>query len=235
MIPNEGDHMTIRSITFLAALLSLSACDGADVTALDPGDDLVSADPIAPVEPELTLLSYEDAGAREFLLDALSGQLPEDATYTYEVLVTDADGLESWVPVTLGVSDEAATDAVDIALMSEYTLNWCEAVGPSVSKTIWATSCSKSTAKDTARSWAISLADDTCEATISTAGGAAACAPDNFSGGVCVTGGGTWTSVVETGSDTACGIWPFRSAKWKATYAYTGDCGYNCATDPFEP
>ena len=212
--------MSIRTFALASSLVTLIACD-APAEAPAPVE--------AAAEPELSLLDYEDPTVRAFLVDALAGRLPDDASITYEVRVVDEDGVEGWIPVTLGVSDEVGGDDGDaIALMSDYALHWCETVGPTVSKTVWATSCSKSTARDTAQSWAVSLADDQCEATLSLAGGDAACRPDLFDDNICVSGGGSFTSVCQHGSDTACGGWPFRHAEWKATYAYTGDCGYNC-------
>jgi hypothetical protein len=150
---------------------------------------------------------------------------------TYAVLVRGPDGEPMDVDVTVGVSNEIVATQSDASLMIDYALHWCEEVGPTVSKTIWATSCTKSVAKSTAESWARSLADDQCEATLRLADGTAACAPDNFDDNICVSGTGSITSTCQQGSATACGFWPFQYQIWKATYAFTGDCGYNCSTD----
>jgi hypothetical protein len=124
--------------------------------------------------------------------------------------------------------EQATTDAVS----SEYTLHWCDRASPtvSVSKTIWCESCNKSDAEDCAKKWAGITAVNFCDANISTSGGAADCAPSDYDGGTCVdeTSEGI-TSSVQFGSDTACGIWPFRHAKWRVTYNVTGYCGYPCS------
>ena len=127
------------------------------------------------------------------------------------------------------VSEQATSDAVS---NTEYTLHWCDRASPSVavSKSIWCEACSKSDAEDCAQKWAGITAENFCDASISTSGGAADCSPSNYDGGTCVdtTSSGT-TSEVQFGSDTACGTWPFRHAKWRVTYNVTGYCGYPCS------
>jgi hypothetical protein len=155
--------------------------------------------------------------------------------------------------VTIGCVDSPAPEAADRAAQlappaqtdtlheqatsevladSDYTLHWCDPASPSVgvSKSIFCEACSKSEAEDCAQKWAGITAGDFCDGAISTAGGAADCAPAHYDGGTCVdTTSSGITSEVQFGSDTACGVWPFRHAKWRVTYNVTGDCGYPCS------
>jgi hypothetical protein len=130
---------------------------------------------------------------------------------------------------TDAVSEQATADVVS----SEYTLHWCDAASPAVavSKSIQCESCSQNDAEDCARKWAFIVAENFCDASISTSGGAAACSPFDYDGGTCVdTNSSTGiTSSVQFGSDTACGTWPFRHAKWRVVYKVSGSCGYPCS------
>lgn len=173
---------------------------------------------------------YYEPAVEIFLLDAREGLLEEGASVSYTVWTTDEEGNDIAVDVELGVG-EGGDDAEAIALTSEYTLNYCAGVGPYVSKTIWAKSCSKSSAEDTARYWAAKLAGDDCDTHLDIDDGDDVCDPHIFRGSICVDD--TFSGVThrcQVGSDTACGVWPFRHAKWKVTYRYSGDCGFNCRT-----
>jgi hypothetical protein len=219
------------------SLLFVVACAGDVTSQIDadpaaPATETAAAEAAMAQDLDLEVLDFHDEAVASFLREALAGNLGPDAEMTYAVLVRGPDGEPMDVDVTVGVSNEIVATQSDASLMIDYALHWCEEVGPTVSKTIWATSCTKSVAKSTAESWARSLADDQCEATLRLADGTAACAPDNFDDNICVSGTGSITSTSQSGSQTACGFWPFQYQIWKATYAFTGDCGYNCSTDP---
>lgn len=127
------------------------------------------------------------------------------------------------------VSEQATSDVVS----SDYTLHWCDAASPSVavSKSIQCESCNQNDAEDCAEKWANIVAENFCDANISTAGGAADCSPFDYDGGTCVdTNSSTGiTDELQFGSDTACGTWPFRHAKWRVVYKVSGSCGYPCS------
>lgn len=220
------------------SLLFVVACAGDVTSQIDaPAEATASETEAAQAaamaeDLDLEVLDFHDAAVAAFLREALDGNLGDAPEMTYGVLVRGPDGKPMEVDVTVGVSNEIVATRSDINTMSDYALHWCEQVGPTVSKTIWATSCTKSVAKSTAESWARSLADDQCEAILDLSDGTAACSPDNFDDNICVSGSGSITSTCQQGSATACGIWPFQYQIWKATYAFTGDCGYNCSTDP---
>jgi hypothetical protein len=181
--------------------------------------------PRTPAAPPETGRMY-DQGAAHFLTAALQSNA-QDASYTYTIASTGAEPER----VTIGVSGSTGLATGPAALASESSVEWCTPESPlvAVSKNIWCQSCNKKDAEDCARQWAFTTAKDFCATQISTSDGADACAPESFTGALCVdTTSQGITCSVQVGSDTACGIWPGRHAAWKVTYNVTGNCGYSC-------
>jgi hypothetical protein len=182
-----------------------------------------SEPPSAP--PSQAQSSLYDDGAAHFIADALARNA-QDASYTYTAASPGAEPCR----VVVGVSSTGPASNLLIAA-SESSVEWCTPASPHVpvSKSIWCQMCNKNDAEDCARQWAFSTADDFCATQISTSDGDEACAPDSFTGDLCVdTSSQGVTSSVQVGSDTACGVWPFRHAAWKVTYNVTGNCGFSC-------
>jgi hypothetical protein len=190
-----------------------------------------AAAPAKPSAPALQSDPFYEEGAARFVASALAGQEKEGATYTYTISRPGPDGRPEARQIVLGLtSGPPATGSV--TPNSDYTLHWCDRASPTtaVSKSIWCRTCNKSDAEDCARAWAFTTAHNYCDDHLSTAGGAADCAPGNYDGGFCVdTTSEGITSSTQVGSDTACGVWPFRHAEWKVTYNVTGYCGYPCS------
>jgi hypothetical protein len=178
-----------------------------------------------PAQPSPAADTLYSEGAARFVATALQGDAP-DASYAYTVASAGAEPRR----VVIGVTTTGPAPTALIAA-SETGFEWCTPASPRepVSKSIWCRTCNKNDAEDCARQWAFSTADDYCGTQISTSDGDDACAPDSFTGDLCVdtTSQGV-TSSVQIGDDTACGIWPFRHAEWKVTYNVTGNCGYSC-------
>jgi len=181
-------------------------------------------------EPEVAAESSPlDEGAARFLAEALDGKASAES-YTYEVTADEGDEEPAARVRTIGVGDATGIPH-ELQLASEASITWCTPASPTVtvSKSIWCESCNKNDAEDCARQWANTVANDFCEANISSSGGTSACSPATYTGDICVdnTSSGV-TSRVQFGSDTACGTWPFRHAKWRVTYRVAGNCGYRC-------
>lgn len=126
------------------------------------------------------------------------------------------------------VSDPAPEEGV---VESAATVSWCTPASPTefVSRTVTCEGCNRNDVEACARAEANSRANDYCETQIPNSGGDAACDPAAYTNDICVDDTSTGvTSSVQFGSDTACGIWPFRHAKWRVSYRVSGDCGYFC-------
>jgi len=171
-----------------------------------------------------------DEGAARFVTSALE-RGATDESYRYSMPSQDGAARQ----LTIGVANAAPLAPGSLVAASEVGFEWCHPESPhvAVSKTVWCQTCNKSDAEDCARQWAFTNSKTYCATRISTSDGASACAPDSFDGTLCVdtTSQGV-TSSVQVGSDTACGVWPFRHAEWKVTYNVTGDCGYTCRSSP---
>ncbi len=144
--------------------------------------------------------------------------------------------LSSCLVLALGAScmDQAVPAPVEATAESASSVTWCTPASPTefVSKSIWCEMCNRNDAEDCARKWARTVANNYCETQISSADGDDACDPATYTDDICVddTSSGV-TSSVQFGSDTACGVWPFRHAQWRVTYRVSGNCGYSCRAE----
>jgi len=130
-----------------------------------------------------------------------------------------------------GCTNEVVSAPNEASVDSASTVSWCTPASPTefVSKSIWCESCSRNDAEDCARQWANTVANNYCETQISSSDGDDACDPATYTDDICVDDTSTGvTSSVQFGSDTACGVWPARHAKWRVTYRVSGNCGYSC-------
>ena len=170
---------------------------------------------------------YNGEAAR-FLTGAMAAGTA-DGSYTYTVpAAANAAPRE----ITVGISTSTLLAGTPAAVFEiENDAHWCTRASPSVavSKSIWCESCNRNDAEDCAREWAGITAGDFCEGQLDEADGPDACEPALYDDGICVdtTSSGVVTSC-QHGSDTACGTWPFRHAKWRVTYNKTGFCGFSC-------
>lgn len=180
---------------------------------------------------------FYDPEVERFIESGLAGDLPSDATIVYTVLGTNEEGQEVEVEVELGFeAGPAPSELGQSSAAIEYTLNYCSGVGPSVSRSIWAKACNKNDATETADYWSGVKAAEYCAANVVGTGGDWACGSGRYTGGTCLADkSDRITHQCQVGSDTACGIFPFRHAKWKVTSETSGECGYNCRSSVFEP
>lgn len=134
-------------------------------------------------------------------------------------------------PPDIADPDESGVATLEDGVIQETGFTWCAAASPRkvVSRTVSCTGCNQNDVEACARSAANSAAIDVCEGLIPNSGGDAACGDALYQDDICVDDDASGvTSSVHTGSETACGTWPFRHAKWRVTYQVSGDCGYFC-------
>jgi hypothetical protein len=234
-----------RKILTLSLVLAIWACQtDADVpSTADPHAAMVSeADPTVDTAED----SLADATGwstpddhpevEAFLRAALAGEVAEGETMTYEVVRFDGgrlvvDTVE--VGVVL-VPDGTIVDATDISLIA-FSRCVNDPAGNTARRAVIARSCNRQTALNDARSWAVRLALDECDTEINHGNGPSVCNSVSsiwsYTEDTCAYNStGSYTSIVQQGSSTACGIWPFRHARWSAVYDVTVSCGFYCRT-----
>lgn len=145
--------------------------------------------------------------------------------------------LLSCLALALGCTDRNLADPLvedEVGVIESASVLFCAGATPVdlVNRTGTCEGCNRFDVEMCAATAASNSANANCASRIPADGGDAACDPHDYAGGICVDTTVTGvTSAVQFGSETACGIWPARHAKWRITFRVAGECGYRCLAD----
>ena len=178
---------------------------------------------------------YFNEDVAQFLYEGLEGYRDIDETMEYVIEVPQEDGsiVEEFIIVgfeeVIERNPEAQQANGKTTFSMDYSLSYCASDREHyVTKTIWATSCSKSSARSSADYWSGYYAKRACDSYITVSDYDDECDPHSFTNSTCIDE--TYDDTISecrTGSKV-CGVWPFRSKKWKVTHKTSGYCGFSC-------
>ncbi|MEE2959750.1 MAG: hypothetical protein VYA34_03325 [Myxococcota bacterium] len=178
---------------------------------------------------------YFNEEVAQFIFEGLEGHRDLDETIQYTIQIPQEDGTIREDTIILGFEEviqkkgQEGVPTGSLAFGMDYSLSYCVSDREHyVSKTIWATSCSKSSARSSSDYWSGYYANNACDSVLDVSDYDDECDPHRFTNNICVD---------ETYDDTiseyrygskVCGVWPFRSKKWKVTHKTSGYCGFSC-------